>query len=112
MFTTGKLRALAVVGPKRTPALPEYPTVAESGVPGFGVDNWYALFLPGNTNKDIAVKLQQAISRVLLEPATRKVLLGQGLDAVGNSQEDFAQLYANEISKWAKVVKMVGMGPN
>ena len=112
MFTTGKLRALAVVGPKRTPALPEYPTVAESGVPGFGVDNWYALFLPGNTNKDIAVKLQQAISRVLLEPATRKVLLGQGLDAVGNSQEDFAKLYANEISKWAKVVKLVGMGPN
>ncbi|MBI4196181.1 MAG: tripartite tricarboxylate transporter substrate binding protein, partial [Betaproteobacteria bacterium] len=112
MFTTGKLRALAVVGPKRTPALPEYPTIAESGVPGFGVDNWYALFLPGGTNKDIAVKLQEAVSRVLLEPATRKVLLGQGLDAVGNSQEDFAKLYAAEISKWARVVQAVGLRPN
>lgn len=112
MFTTGKLRALAVVGPKRTPALPEYPTVAESGVPGFGVDNWYALFLPGGTDKAIAVKLQQAISRVLLEPATRKVLLGQGLDAVGNSQEEFAKLYAGEIDKWAKVVQKVGLRPN
>ena len=111
MFTTGKLRALAVVGPKRTPALPEYPTIAESGVPGFGVDNWYALFLPGGTDKAIAVKLQQAISRVLLEPATRKVLLGQGLDAVGNSQDEFAKLYASEISKWAKVVQAVGLGP-
>lgn len=112
MFTAGKLRALAVVGPKRTPALPEFPTVAESGVPGFGVDNWYALFLPGSTNKDLAVKLQEAISRVLLEPATRKVLLGQGLDAVGNSQEEFAKLYAAEISKWAKVVQAVGLRPN
>ena len=111
MFTTGKLRALAVVGPKRTPALPEYPTIAESGVPGFGGDNWYALFLPGGTDKAIAVKLQQAISRVLLEPATRKVLLGQGLDAVGNSQDEFAKLYASEISKWAKVVQAVGLGP-
>lgn len=112
MFTAGKLRALAVVGPKRTPALPEYPTVAESGVPGFGVDNWYALFLPGRTNKAIAVKLQEAISRALLEPATRKLLLNQGLDAVGDSQEEFAKLYAAEISKWAKVVQTIGLHPN
>jgi tripartite-type tricarboxylate transporter receptor subunit TctC len=112
MFTTGKLRALAVVGPKRTPALPEYPTIAESGVPGFGVDNWYALFLPGGTNKAIAAKLHEAISRVLLEPSTRKVLLGQGLDAVGNSPEEFARLYAAEIANWAKVVQSLGMRPN
>jgi tripartite-type tricarboxylate transporter receptor subunit TctC len=112
MFTTGKLRALAVVGPKRTPALPEYPTIAESGVPGFGVDNWYALFLPGGTNKAIAAKLHEAISRVLLEPSTRKVLLGQGLDAVGNSPEEFAKLYAAEIANWAKVVQSLGMRPN
>src|SRR5688572_3819310 len=65
MFTTGKLRALATVGSKRTPALPEYPTIAESGVPGFGVDQWYALFLPGGTDKAIAVKLQEAVARIL-----------------------------------------------
>lgn len=112
MFTTGKLRALAVVGPKRTPALPEYPTIAESGVPGFGVENWYALFLPGGTNRGIAVKIQEAISRVLTEPGTSKLLLGQGLDAVGSSQDEFARLYAAEISKWAKVVKAVGMQVN
>lgn len=112
MFTTGKLRALAVVGTKRTPALPEYPTVAESGVPGFGVDNWYALFLPGSTNKGIAVKLQETVSRVLLEPGARRLLLAQGLDAVGSSQEEFAKAYAAEISKWAKVVQAVGLQPN
>jgi tripartite-type tricarboxylate transporter receptor subunit TctC len=112
MFTSGKLRALAVVGAKRTPALPDFPTVAESGVPGFGVDNWYALFLPGGTDKGIAAKLQETISRALREPDTRKLLLAQGLDAVGNSQEEFARIYTDEIAKWAKVVRAVGLQPN
>ena len=112
MFTSGKLRALAVVGTKRTPALPEFPTVAESGVPGFGFDNWYALFLPGGTDKGIALKLQETVSRILLEPDTRKLLLAQGLDVAGSSQEEFARMYADEISKWAKVVRAVGLQPN
>jgi tripartite-type tricarboxylate transporter receptor subunit TctC len=109
MFTSGKLRALAVVGPKRTPALPEYPTIAESGLPGYGVDNWYGLFLPGSTNKAIAVKMQEAVTKMLLEPETRKALLGQGLDAVGSSQEEFAKTVNAEIGRWAKVVKAVGV---
>ena len=112
MFTSGKLRALAVVGPKRTPALPEYPTVAESGVPGFGFDNWYALFLPGATDKSIALKIQETVSRILLEPETKKLLLSQGLDAVGSSQEEFAKMYVREITTWAKVVKTIGLQPN
>jgi tripartite-type tricarboxylate transporter receptor subunit TctC len=112
MFTSGKLRALAVVGPKRTPALPEYPTVAESGVPGFGFDNWYALFLPGAADKALAVKIQETVSRILLEPDTKKLLLGQGLDAVGSSQEEFAKMYVREMATWAKVVKDVGLQPN
>jgi tripartite-type tricarboxylate transporter receptor subunit TctC len=112
MFTAGKLRPLATVGTKRTPALPEYPTVAESGVPGFGVDQWYALFLPGGTSKDIANKIQEAVARIVLEPETRKLLLGQGLDAVGSPQEEFAALYAGEIARWAKVVRSLGLQPN
>ena len=111
-FTTGKLRALAVVGPKRTPALPEYPTIAESGVPGFGVDNWYALFVPGKTDKAIAVKIQETVTRIVNDPATEKLLRGQGLDAVGNTQAEFEKLYAAEINTWAKVVKTIGMQPN
>jgi tripartite-type tricarboxylate transporter receptor subunit TctC len=112
MFTSGKLRALAVVGPKRTPALPEYPTVAESGVPGFGFDNWYALFLPGGTDKAIALKIQDTVSRILLEPDTKKLLLNQGLDAVGSSQDEFAKMYTREMTTWAKVAKDVGLQPN
>jgi tripartite-type tricarboxylate transporter receptor subunit TctC len=112
MFTTGKLRALAVVGPKRTPALPDYPTVAESGVPGFGVDNWYGLFAPGGTDKAIAAKLHEAVHRMLLEPDTRKLLLSQGLDAVGSPPDEFAKMYTGEIARWAKVVKEIGLQPN
>jgi tripartite-type tricarboxylate transporter receptor subunit TctC len=108
-FTAGKLRALATVGNKRTPALPYYPTVAESGVPGFGVDQWYALFLPGGTSKDIAAKLQEAVAKIVLEPEVRKVQLGQGLDAVANSPAEFGQIYASEIARWAKVVKAIGL---
>jgi tripartite-type tricarboxylate transporter receptor subunit TctC len=110
MFTTGKLRALAVVGGKRTPALPEFPTVAEAGnLPGFGVENWYAVFLPGGTNKAIALKMQEAITKIVLEPETRKMLLAQGLDAVGSTQEEFTKLYAEEIVRWGKVVRGVGI---
>jgi len=112
MFTTGRLRALAVVGLKRTPALPDMPTVAESGVPGFGVDNWYALFLPGGTDKSIAVKLQETISRILLDPETRKFLLAQGLDVVANSPDEFARMFAEEMTKWGKVARAIGLKPN
>ncbi len=112
MFTSGKLRALAVVGPKRTPALPDYPTIAESGLPGFGVENWYALFMPGATSKAIAVKMQEAVSRIVLEPQSRKMLLAQGLDAVGSSQEQFSKDYLAELTRWAKVVKTVGVELN
>jgi tripartite-type tricarboxylate transporter receptor subunit TctC len=112
MFTSGRLRVLAVVGPKRTPALPEYPTVAESGVPGFGFDNWYALFLPGGTDKGIALKIQETVSLILLEPDTKKLLLNEGLDVVGSSQEEFAKMYVREMATWAKVVKEVGLQPN
>ena len=111
-FTTGKLRALAVVGPKRTPALPEYPTVAESGVPGFGFDNWYGLFLPGATNKAIAARIQEGVSRAVNDPAASKLLVGQGLDPSGNTPEEFAKMYADEIARWAKVAKSVGLQAN
>ncbi len=112
MFTTGRLRALAVVGTRRTPALPDYPTVAESGVPGFGADNWYGLFLPGRTDKGIAIKLQETVARILVEPATRKNILAQGLDVVASSQEEFARAYGAELATWAKVSRTLGLYPN
>ena len=112
-FTTGRLRALATVGVKRTPALPDFPTIAEAaGMPGFGVDQWYGVFVPGGTNKEIVTKLQQAIAQAVLEPETRKRMLEQGLDSVGNTPEEFTVIYNAEIARWAKVIKTIGLKVN
>ncbi len=108
-FTTGKLRALAVVGPKRTPALPDYPTIAESGVPGFGYNNWYAVFMPGATPRAIANRVQQEIAKAVTTPEAQKLLIGQGLDPVGSTVDEFTKMYLEEIPRWAKIVKSVGM---
>ena len=70
------------------------------------------MFLPGKTDKAIAVKIQEAVTRIVNDPATEKLLRGQGLDAIGNTQDEFAKLYAAEINTWSKVVQTVGMKPN
>ncbi len=108
-FTTGRLRALAVVGPKRTPALPDYPTVAESGVPGFGYNNWYAVFMPGATPRPIAQRVQQVITKAVTTPEAQKLLIGQGLDPVGSTVDEFSKMYNEEITRWGKVVKSIGL---
>ena len=112
MFTTGRLRAIAVVGAKRTPSLPDLPTIAESGVPGYGVENWYGLFLPGNTNPEIARRIADVVARAVKDPAASKLLVGQGLDPVGSTPEEFAKMYNDEITKWGKVAKAIGLEAN
>jgi tripartite-type tricarboxylate transporter receptor subunit TctC len=108
-FEGGKLRALAVLGAKRTPALPNLPTIAESGVPGYAYENWYGVFLPGRTPMDIVLKTQQEITRIVNEPDTAKKLVSQGLDPVGSSHAEFVRFYEEEIAKNAKLIASVGM---
>ncbi|MBC7781296.1 MAG: tripartite tricarboxylate transporter substrate binding protein [Proteobacteria bacterium] len=108
-FDAGKLRAIAVLGAKRTPALPHLPTVAESGVPGYAFENWYGVFLPGRTPLEIAVRLQQEIARILLDPEIEKKLLAQGLDAVGSTQAEFTRFYEEEMVKYAKLIAAIGI---
>jgi len=111
-FDSGKLRVLAVVAPKRTPALPQYPTVAESGVPGFGFDNWYGLFAPGTMPKALAQRIQQEVAKSVNSPDAQKLLIGQGLDPIGNTPDEFAKMYIDEMNRWAKVAKAIGMQAN
>jgi tripartite-type tricarboxylate transporter receptor subunit TctC len=111
-FDSGKLRVLAVVGPKRTAALPQYPTVAESGVPGFGFDNWYGLFMPGTAPKSLATHIQQEVAKSVNSPDAQKLLIGQGLDPVGNTPDEFAKMYTDEMNRWAKVAKTIGLQAN
>jgi tripartite-type tricarboxylate transporter receptor subunit TctC len=108
-FEAGKLRALAVLGARRTPALPNLPTIAEAGVPGYAYENWYGLFMPGRTPMDIVLKTQQEVTRLVGDPDTAKKLVAQGLDPVGSTHAEFVRFYEEEIAKNAKLIASVGM---
>ena len=105
---TGKLRALASCGPERTPAAPELPTIAEAGVPGYAASLWYGLLAPAHTPREIVMRLNSEVTKVLALPEIRERLAGQGVDASTSTPEDFAKLIAIDLEKWAKVVKASG----
>jgi len=105
----GKLRALAVTGPKRTPAAPEIPTVAESGVPGYEVTTFYGVSAPAKTPKPIIDRLHAEIVRALNSPDVRERLQGLGADPVGNTPEQYTVFMTNEIAKWTKVIRAAGI---
>ena len=105
---SGKLRAIAVSGAKRSPVMPQLPTVAESGVKGFDLTGWYGAFVPAGTPQDIIARLHKEIVRALALPDVRERLSGEGAELVGNSPKEFDQFVRNELVKWAKVVKLSG----
>ncbi len=104
----GRLRPLAVTSAKRFPALPEVPTIAEAGVPGYEASSWFGIFAPAATPPQIIALLNGELNKILAAPDTRKRLLEQGADAAGGTPEQFAALIKSEIPKWAKVVKESG----
>jgi tripartite-type tricarboxylate transporter receptor subunit TctC len=105
----GKLRPLAVTGAKRSIAVPEIPTVAESGVPGFLVTTWYGVSAPARTPRPIIDKLNAEMVRALNLPDLRTRLANDGADPVGNTPEQYTAFVENEITKWAKVIKAAGI---
>ncbi len=104
----GKLRALAVTSAARAPALPDVPTVAEAGLPGFEASSWFGVLAPAGTPPAIVAKLNAEIGRWLATPEAKEKLAKQGADAAGGSPEDFVKHIAAETAKWAKVVKESG----
>jgi tripartite-type tricarboxylate transporter receptor subunit TctC len=102
---SGRLVAIAVTSPQRLALLPEVPTVAESGYPGFQVDNMYGVLAPRGTPAEIVRKLHVDIVGALKDPEVRKPLLAATIEIVGNSPEEFAAYIASEYAKWAEVVK-------
>ena len=105
----GKLRALAVSSTGRSQSLPELPTVAEAGVPGFEVNAWYALFGPGGMDPAVADKLAATVAQGLRTDEAREQLLGQGAEAVGNTPAEFAGFLRAEQDKWSAVIKQAGI---
>jgi len=105
----GKLRPIALSGPKRTAAAPGIPTVAESGLPGFEVTSWFGVSAPARTPRPIVDRLNGEIVRALNTPDLRERLLGMGADPVGNTPEQYTLFVQNEIAKWGKVIKAAGI---
>ena len=101
----GKLRAVAVTSAKRSPAAPELPTVAESGVPGFEAGSWQGVFAPAGTPPAIIGRLSREIVRVVHLPDSVTQLARDGAEPVGNTPEEFSQWLPGEFAKWAKVAK-------
>ena len=108
----GRLRALAVTGAGRSSALPELPTVAESGLPGFEAGSWQGFFAPAGTPVAIVERLNHEIVAVVKLPDVTAYLLKDGSEPVGSTQEAFAKHVADELAKWATVAKKAGMQIN
>lgn len=106
---TGRLRALAVSGSRRSPIARDLPTVAEAGVPGFESMQWYGVMAPARTPAGILDKLNRDLGVVLRVPEVHKHLLSQGFEVVANSREEFGGFIKAEIAKWAKVIKEAGI---
>ena len=101
----GKIRALAVTPTKRSPALPDVPTIAEAGVPGYVSSAWFGLVAPRATPKEIVAKLSAETARILQLPDVAPKLAEQGAEPVGSTPEQFDKHIRTEIAKWAKVIK-------
>ena len=107
----GKVRAIAVSTAKRSALVPDLPTVAEAGLPGYEANNWNGFFVPAKTPRPIINRLNKEIAAALNAPDIKEFLFKQGLDAAPNTPEQFAAYMKSEMAKWAKVIKAAGIKP-
>jgi tripartite-type tricarboxylate transporter receptor subunit TctC len=106
-----KLRAIATTGPKRSDVLPQVPTLAESGLPGFVSGSWQGLLAPAGTPPAVIAKLNAAVVAVFREPALKAKLAGQGTEVVGDTPEHFAAVLRSDAETWKKVADQAGIKP-
>ena len=105
----GKIKAIATTGVKRARLMPDVPTVAESGVPGFEVDSWHGMLAPAKVPREIIARLNREIVAILGKPEVREALLSEGGEITPGTPEEFAAFLKSEVLKWAKVVKQAGI---
>jgi len=102
---SGKLRGLAVTGARRLPALPDMPTVAESGVPGYEATSWYMLIMPAKTPAAIVAKVHAETVKALKSPEIVSTLAAGGSEPVANSPREGTEFLKAEIARWGKVIR-------
>lgn len=107
----GRLKALAVTSPTRSPLLPDVPTVQESGIPGFEAMIWFAIFAPPNMDRALQARIAQAFDEVIQDPGTKAMLLRQGITAVGTGPEALARTVKDDMVKWGNVARKAGVHP-
>jgi len=105
----GKIRALATTGAARSSFLPDVPTIAESGFPGYEATNWYAFVAPGKTPKDVVAELNRQLVKVLSTPSVREQLLSNGMEPQPSTPEELARYMEREYETWGRVVKEAGI---
>lgn len=105
---SGKLRVLGIASPQRSPQMPELPTIHESGVPGFEAMNWFGLFAPAKTPKDIVKRVNAAVTGTIKTPEMQARFIALGADPVGSSPEEFAAFVSRDTEKYARIVKISG----
>jgi tripartite-type tricarboxylate transporter receptor subunit TctC len=104
-----RVRALAVTSATRIQPLPEVPTLAEAGMPGYDATSWYGLLAPARTPHDVIGRLHGEVAKAVRAPDLRERLLSEGAVPVGNTPEQFAAFIQNELKRWAKVIKDAGI---
>ncbi len=105
----GKLRAIAVTSEQRLPYLPELPTIAEQGFPGYEISSWQGVFAPAGTPKEVIAKINSELVRLVRTPEVRERMAREGADPVGSTPVEFEARVRSELDKWAKVVKEAGV---
>ena len=108
----GRLRALATTGSKRALTMPDLPTIAESGYPGYEAINWYGYAAPAKTPKEIISRLHKELFAILSDPAIREQMLSHGMEAAPGTTESFARYIRSEYETWGRVVKEAGITAN
>ena len=108
---SGTLRGIAVTTAKRSSAMPDLPTIAESGLPGYDASTWGGILAPAGTPKDVVAKLNSTINAALKMDDVRSRLMGAGIEIQGGTPEQFAAVIRNEIDKWGRVTKAAGIQP-
>lgn len=108
----GRVVALGVTTSRRSPALPDVPTIAESGIPGFEATAWFGFLVPAATSPAIVNKLNRELAKIVVLPDIVERLRGQGGEPVSNSPAEFAAVIRTEIAKWGSVIKSAGVRPD
>jgi tripartite-type tricarboxylate transporter receptor subunit TctC len=107
-LNAGRVKALGVTSSKRIASLPNVPTIAESGLPGYEVTNWYGVMMPAGVPKDVLAKVHDEVARILKMQDVQQRFQAEGGDTAPNTPEQFAAFIRSEIAKWAKAVKASG----